>query len=106
MITARLPAIYALAALMLCTPALAQNSDTNQDDPVRITKCAWLTTPLADDSVVILGSQWAGKGQDAEATRKKAAACVHLKPEALYKPTPCPGGVIGVMSDQHLTPCN
>ena len=95
-----------MSGLLLVTPAFAQNSATNQDDPVRTTKCAWLTTPLADDSIMILGSAWAGKGQDAEATRKKAAACVQLKPEALYKPTPCPGGVIGVMSDQHLTRCN
>lgn len=98
-------ALFALAGLTSFTPALAQNSDTNQDDPVRITKCAWLTTPLADDSTMILGNAWVGR-QDVEATRKKAAQCVKLPPEALYRPTPCPGGVVGVMSDQHLTPCN
>ncbi len=98
-------AVLTLAGLMFLTPALAQNADTNQDDPVHITKCAWLTTPLADDSIMILGTSWVGH-QDVEATRKKAAACVKLAPEALYRPTPCPGGVIGVMSDQHYTPCN
>ncbi len=98
-------AIFTLAGLISVTPALAQDSATNQDDPVHITKCAWLTTPLADDSIMILGTAWVGR-QDVEATRKKAAACVKLPPEALYRPTPCPGGVIGVMSDQHLAPCN
>ena len=96
---------FTLVWAALCLPALAQNSDTNQDDPVRITKCAWLTTPVKDDTMLILGSAWAGRGQDAEATRKKAAACVHMAPEAVSLPAPCPGGMIGVMSDQHFTPC-
>lgn len=87
----------------LGVPALAQ--DTNQDDPVRITKCAWLTTPVKDDTNLILGSAWAGRGRDAEATRKKAAACVHLAPQEVSLPAPCPGGMIGVMSDQHFTLC-
>jgi hypothetical protein len=98
--------VCAITALSFITPALAQNSDTNQDDPVRITKCAWLATPVKDDTMLILGAAWAGRGQDAQATRKKAAQCMHLAPEAVSLPNPCPGGMIGVMSDQHFTPCN
>jgi hypothetical protein len=88
--------------------ALAQRGEgdsTNQDDPVRITKCAWLATPKSDTSMLILGSAWAGRGQDATATQKKAAACVHLAAGAVSLPAPCPGGMIGVMSDQRYTPC-
>jgi hypothetical protein len=89
-------------------PAMAQRNEgdaTNQDDPVRITRCAWLATPRNDTSMLILGSVWAGRGQDVSATRKKAAACAHLAMEAISPPAPCPGGMIGIMSDQHYTPC-
>jgi hypothetical protein len=96
--------VMALLAGSSC-PALAQRGGpddaTNQDDPVRITPCAWLSTPKNDTSTLILGSQWVGRGQDVAATRRKAAACAHLAPEAVAPPAPCPGGMIGVMSDQH-----
>jgi hypothetical protein len=98
-------AVFFLAGLGLSLPVLAQNSDTNQDDPVVIHKCAWLTTPTQDTSWLILGSAWAGR-QDAEATRKKAAECIHAAPQTISTPQPCPGGAIGVMSDQHFTPCS
>lgn len=98
-------AVFTFAWLALWLPAQAQTSATNQDDPVRITKCAWLATPVKDDSVLILGSAWAGRGHDAVATRKKAAECVNLQPEAVSLPAPCPGGMIGVMSDQTYKPC-
>jgi hypothetical protein len=98
-----------LLAVLAGSPALAQRGGpddaTNQDDPVRVAKCAWLTTPRNDTSVLILGTAWAGRGQDAAATRKKAAECVHMAPEAISLPAPCPGGMIGVMSDQHYTAC-
>ena len=97
-------AVFLLTGLGFSLPALAQNSDTNQDDPVSIHKCAWLTTPADDTSWLILGSAWAGQ-KDATATRKLAAACVHAAPETILVPEPCPGGAIGVMSDQHFTPC-
>ncbi|HVZ27353.1 MAG TPA: hypothetical protein VG798_01750 [Rhizomicrobium sp.] len=107
----RRKSVYALLLTLSslpATPALAQRGEgdaTNQDDPVRITKCTWLATPKDDTSLLILGSAWAGRGEDVSATRKKAAACVHLAAEAVSPPAPCPGGMIGVMSDQHFTPC-
>jgi hypothetical protein len=99
-------AIFAIAWLGIGGQAMAQNSDTNQDDPVVIHKCAWLTTPAQDTSWLILGSAWAGGGrQNIVATRNRAAQCIHAAPETISNPTPCPGGMIGVMSDQHFTPC-
>ncbi|HWY62325.1 MAG TPA: hypothetical protein VNW15_10540 [Rhizomicrobium sp.] len=98
-------AVFILGWLGICGQAMAQNSDTNQDDPVVIHKCVWLATPVADSSWLILGSAWAGR-QNIGATRKKAAECVHAAPETISEPAPCPGGMIGVMSDQHFTYCS
>jgi hypothetical protein len=95
---------FVLCWLGFCGQAMAQNSATNQDDPVVIHKCVWLTTPLQDTSWLILGSSWAGR-QNIDATRKKAAECIHAAPDTLSNPAPCPGGMIGVMSDQHFTSC-
>jgi hypothetical protein len=103
-----LPSLIFSSVVFSSLPVLAQRGDgdaTNQDDPVRITRCAWLATPKSDTSTLILGSAWAGRGQDVSATQKKAAACVHLAAEAISPPAPCPGGMIGIMSDQHYTPC-
>src|SRR6185437_12880492 len=88
------------AALLLfsAAPALAQRGEgdaSNQDDPVRITPCAWLATPKNDTSMLVLGNAWAGKGRDASATQKKAAACLHMTPEAVSLPAPCPNGMLG-----------
>jgi hypothetical protein len=83
-------------------PALAQ--DTNQDDPVKITPCAWLTSPANDTTWLILGRRWAGN-KDVAATRRMAAACIKAAPEAVLPPSPCPGGMIGVMTEQHATMC-
>jgi hypothetical protein len=108
MISRRWKSLSAAVWLFSAAPALAQRGEgdaSNQDDPVRITPCAWLTTPKNDTSILILGNTWAGRGQDAPATQKKAAACLHLAPEAVSLPTPCPNGMLGVMSDQKLTPC-
>jgi hypothetical protein len=99
-------AIFAACWLGVCAQAIAQNSDTNQDDPVVIHKCAWLTTPAQDTSWLILGSAWAGGKQNIVATRNRAAECIHAAPETVSNPSPCPGGMIGVMSDQHFTPCS
>ena len=101
-------AVLLLAGLFFTAPVLAQRGEgdaTNQDDPVRITRCAWLATPRNDTSMLILGSAWAGRGQDVSATQKKAAGCAHLAAEAISQPAPCPGGMIGVMSDQRYTSC-
>jgi hypothetical protein len=100
--TAARMAVAGLLVAGLCAPALAQ--DTNQDDPVKITPCAWLTSPANDTRWLILGTRWAGN-RDVAATRRMAAACIKAAPETVLPPSPCPGGRIGVMTEQHATLC-